>query len=208
MAEANKYSPYESEEDLRKAMCIHEAGHVMAFYYVFNSLEDFDWVSVDLEECYKTNNKKGVETNYKKFPNLDKYKESKRDYSFDKYSFYSRWICVHLGGGFCQKHIENLCKLPEYGMTVDLERAKDPQNILAFQLHIDRFGVDDFEERKRVIYRNAEMYLDYLFSLPIVRYQAIQIASKLEEKSKFEVDKKVYSTDIMEIFECGKYGYE
>lgn len=69
----NKYSPFSSEEELLKTMCIHEAGHILAFYYVFNSLEDFDWASVDLEEYYITNFQKGVEAKYKKIPNLDKY---------------------------------------------------------------------------------------------------------------------------------------
>lgn len=93
-------------------------------------------------------------------------------------------------------------------MCVDLERARDSRNVIAFQLHIDRYGVDNFEERKKVIYSHAEMYLDYLFSLPIVQCQARQIAAKLEEKSKSKGDKKVYSRDLIGIFEYVKYEYK
>lgn len=64
MTEANKYSPYKKEEDLRRAMCIHEAGHIVAYYYAFNTIDTFEWAVVDLEEYIKNKSTTSVETKF------------------------------------------------------------------------------------------------------------------------------------------------
>lgn len=48
--------------------------------------------------------------------------------------------------------------------------------------------------------KNAEVYLDYLFSISHVRSQVIQIAGILNEKSQLNDDKRVYLKDIKHIF--------
>lgn len=197
MEEESKYHPYNSEDELRRAMCIHEAGHIVVFYYVFGSIDSFEWAMVDMEEYFRSEKKLGVETNYKEYPLCEKYILETRNYSFEKYTYILKLMCCHLGGGFCQKHLEELDRLPKWSMGADNPAVLNGDGWFKFK--INNFDCDQFEKRKEAMIENAELYLDWLFSIGTVQGKARKIASILEEKSKSDGDKKIYSKDIIDI---------
>lgn len=108
-----------------------------------------------------------------------------------------RLLCCHLGGGFCQKHLEKLDNLPEWSMGEDNAVVYNGDGWLNFR--ISDFNYAQFEERKQVMIRNAELYLDWLFSIGTVKGKARKIAFILEERSKSVGDKKIYPKDIIDI---------
>lgn len=50
-----------------------EAGHIVAFYYMFNSLDSFEWASVDLNLYLKNNI--GVECRFGEYPKYNIFKK-------------------------------------------------------------------------------------------------------------------------------------
>lgn len=124
------------------------------------------------------------------------------NYSIDKYTYLMKVICFHLGGGACQKSFENLSTLPSWSMREDSKIKTDDS--LWYKFNLQKKNFDNYEKRKDLMNKNAEVYLDYLFSISHVRSQVIQIAGILNEKSQLNDDKRVYLKDIKHIFEITK----